>query len=51
MYGEFCDIYSPLAEEEKEEIILFIKMLNSGIQRLNLDKDEVIRIVENLYRQ
>ena len=51
MYGEFCDIYSPLAEEEKEEINLFVKRLNSDIQRLDLDKDEVIRIIENLYRQ
>ena len=50
MWGEFCDIYSPLAEEKKE-INLFVKRLNSDIQRLDLDKDEVIRIVENLYRQ
>lgn len=50
MYGEFCDIWSPLAEEEKEEINLFVKRLNSDIQRLSLDKDELIKIIESLYR-
>lgn len=50
MWGEFCDIYSPSAEE-KNEINLFIKRLNSDIQRLDLDKDELIMIVENLYRE
>lgn len=50
MYGEFCDVYSPLAEEEKEEINLFVKSLNSDIQRLSLNKDELIKIIESLYR-
>ena len=50
MYGEFCDMWSPLAEEEKEEINLFVKRLNSDIQRLSLDKDELIKIIESLYR-
>lgn len=50
MYGEFCDIYSPLAEEEKEEINLFVKRLNSDIQRLDIDKDKLIKVIESLYR-
>lgn len=50
MWGKFCDIYSPSAEG-KDEINLFVKRLNSDIQRLNLNKDELIKIIENLYRE
>lgn len=32
------------------EINKFIKDLNSSIQRLSLDKEEVIKIVQNLYK-
>ena len=35
---------------EKIEINIFKKELNSYIQRLSLTKEEVIRIVESLYR-
>ena len=35
---------------EKIEINIFKKELNSYIQRLNLTKEEVIKIVESLYR-
>ena len=35
---------------EKTEINIFKKELNSYIQRLSLTKEEVIRIVESLYR-
>lgn len=35
---------------EKIEINIFKKELNSYIQRLSLEKEEVIRIVESLYR-
>ena len=35
---------------EKIEINIFKKELNSSIQRLSLTKEEVIRIVESLYR-
>ena len=35
---------------EKIEINIFKKELNSSIQRLSLTKEEVIRIVEGLYK-
>ena len=35
---------------EKIETNIFKKELNSSIQRLSLTKEEVIRIVESLYR-
>ena len=35
---------------EKVEINIFKKELNSYIQRLDLTKEEVIKIVESLYR-
>ena len=35
---------------EKNEINIFKKELNSSIQRLSLAKEEVIKIVESLYR-
>lgn len=35
---------------EKIEINIFKKELNSHIQRLSLEKEEVIRIVESLYK-
>ena len=35
---------------EKNEINIFKNELNSYIQRLSLEKEEVIRIVESLYK-
>lgn len=36
---------------EEIEINIFIKNLNSQIQRLCLEKDDVIKIVESLYNK
>ncbi|APH20964.1 TPA: hypothetical protein ACXDAY_002185 [Clostridium botulinum] len=36
-------------EMDKEDLKEFITIVNNGIQRLNLDKRDVISIINNLY--
>ncbi len=36
-------------EMDKEDLKEFITIVNNGIQRLNLDKREIIAIINNLY--
>ena len=42
---EFQDCY-----EEKADLLTFKAMLNHGIQRLSLDKYDVIRMLDEIYR-
>ena len=35
--------------ERKYELIIFKKMLNSSVQRLGLEKEEMVKIIEELY--
>lgn len=36
--------------EEKADLLTFKAMLNHGIQRLSLDKYDVIRMLDEIYR-
>lgn len=36
--------------EEKADLLIFKTMLNQGIQRLSLDKYEVIKMLDEIYR-
>lgn len=42
--NEFEECY-----EQKYEMTFFRTMLNSSIQRLNLDKDEVVKMLDEIY--
>ena len=50
MWGPVCNVYSPQAEEKREVLNKFISNLNADIQRLGLDKKQVIKIVESIYK-
>lgn len=39
-----------MCHEEKEDLETFKAMLNSGIQRLSLEKEEVIKLLDELYK-
>lgn len=42
---EFRDCY-----ELKEELILFKKMLNISIQKLDLSKNDILKILDEIYK-
>lgn len=39
-----------ICPEEKEDLETFKAMLNSGIQRLSLEKEEVIKLLDEIYK-
>ena len=50
MWAEFVNVYSPNAEIRRDEINTFEINLNKDIQRLDLSKEEVIEMLNNIYK-